>query len=74
MKAAGGSANLRRLLVFPILSVGPGSNSPSAASIELVRHAVSECGRLGLVPCLYDVKSYLAGSRAAESQPACPRP
>jgi hypothetical protein len=30
MNAAGGSANLSRLLVFPILSVGPGNDSPSA--------------------------------------------
>ena len=33
MNAAGGSVNLRRLLVFPILIVGPGIDSPSAASI-----------------------------------------
>jgi hypothetical protein len=28
---------------------------------ELVRHAVSECGRLGLVPYLYDENSYPSG-------------
>jgi hypothetical protein len=33
MNTAGGSANLSLLLVFPIFSVGPGSDSPSAASI-----------------------------------------
>src|SRR5215203_3569681 len=33
MNAAGGSVNLSLLLVFPILIVGPGSDSPSAASI-----------------------------------------
>ena len=33
MNAAGESANLRRLLVFPIFSVGPESDYPSAASI-----------------------------------------
>ena len=33
MNAAGGRAYLRRLLVFPILRVGPGMDSPSAASV-----------------------------------------
>jgi hypothetical protein len=33
----------------------------SARWFELMRHAVEECLRLGLVPCLYDENSYPSG-------------
>ena len=42
----------------------------SARWFELIRHAVGECGRLGLVPYLYDENSYPSGF-AGGHVPAC---